>query len=123
MSGEDSSHRLAKWVLWSMTLIGVFCLFVGWFRLGLDWRGAVSATSCLAGGIGFVAIALLELEWLERIIGFLDGLFTGLVQWFWTSDGTLSDHLGRRHASVIWGLIGFPLFVAGCLIALRIIGF
>ena len=75
-------------------------------------------------GVGFVAIGLLELEWLERVIGFADGIFSGLVQWFWTSwSGSLSDSelVGRRGATVIWVVIGVPIFVWGCLMGLRII--
>jgi hypothetical protein len=78
----------------------------------------------LVAGIGFVAIGLLELEWLERVIGLVDGIWSGFVRWCWKSwYGSLSDSelVGRRGATVFWVVIGFPIFVGGCLIALRVI--
>ena len=48
-----------------------------------------------------------------EVIGFVDGLFSGLAQWFWASDGTLSDTIGRHRATVVWVVIGFPCFIVG----------
>ena len=59
-----------------------------------------------------------------RVIGFVDGIFSGLTQWFWSSwSGSLSDSelIGRRGAMVIWVVFGFPIFVWGCLMSLRIV--
>jgi hypothetical protein len=96
---------------------------VGATRHGLDGKSLLAAGGCLVTGIGFVAIGLLELEWLERVIGLVDGIRSGLTQWFWTSwFGSLSDsdYVGRRRARVIWVVIGFPIFIWGCLLGLRI---
>ncbi len=62
----------------------------------------------------------MEIEWLEQIMGFMDGLFGGLVQWSWASEGTLSDTIGRHRAKVVWVAIGFPGIIVGCSMALRI---
>src|SRR5262249_2592707 len=108
----------ARWFLLGMVFVGLICLVVGGARQRLEWKSALSAVGCLSAGIGFVAIGLLELEWLERIIGFVDGIFSGLAQWFWTSwHGSLSNSelVGRRGATVIRVAIGLPVFVWGCL--------
>jgi hypothetical protein len=120
-SGEGESGASAPVLILGMVLAGATCLAIGGVRYGLGWRSALSAASCLAAGIGFVAVGLMEIEWLEKVIGFVDGLFSGLAQWFWASDGTLSDTIGRHRATVVWVVIGFPCFIVGCLMALRII--
>lgn len=123
-SPSEQAGSVGLWFVVGMAVIASVCLLVGALRGGLDWKHHLAAGGCLATGIGFVAIGLLELEWLERIIGFVDGLFSGLVQWFWTSSsGSLSDSelFGRRGATVIWVVIGVPAFVWGCLMALRIV--
>jgi hypothetical protein len=108
-----------------MAVVGVTCLATGWLRQGWQWRGALTALGCLATGTAFVAIGLLELEWLERIVGFADGVVSGLIQWWRTSQsGTLSDsELVGRWAAVIWVVVGVPIYVWGCLTALRVVDF
>jgi hypothetical protein len=127
-TSEESSGIVPIWVLIGMTLVGIVSLIIGCLQRGFAWYEVLTATSALATGIGFVAIGLLEIEWLERIIGFfgiffgfLGGLLSGLIQWFWSSDGTLSDSVGRHRAAVYWVVIGSFLFLFGCLMALRII--
>jgi hypothetical protein len=107
-----------------MVVIALGCLLFGCLRSGFEWKTVLAACGSLATGIGFVAIGLMELEWLERVIGFVGGIFSGLVQWLWTSwygDLSDSDWVGRRGAAVIWVVIGLPTFVWGCLLALRIV--
>jgi len=105
-----------------MAVIGLACLLTGLVRHGFEWTSFLGAFGCLATGIGFVAIGLLELEWLERIIGFLDGIISGICQYFWTTQfGTVSDYFGRRQATVIWVTFGVPIFIWGCLVGLHIV--
>jgi hypothetical protein len=125
-SAEEPSGPFARALIATMTVAGVICLAIGGVRDGLTWRSGLSATALMALGIGFVAVGLLELEWLERLIGFIgffEGPFGGPAQWFWASDGSLSDSIGRRRATALWVMVGFPLFIAGCLLALRVISF
>ena len=78
----------------------------------------------MVSGTAFVAVGLLELEWLERVVGFADTVFSGVTQFLWTSwSGNLSDSdlVGRRGARVIWIALGVVVFICGCLLALRII--
>src|SRR5262245_18966110 len=99
-----------------MAVVAIACVAFGCQRSGFQWRIVLAATGCLVTGIGFVAIGLLELEWLERVIGFVDGIFSGLVHWLWAGwHGTLSDSelVGRRRASVIWVVLGVPIFAWG----------
>jgi len=126
--GEDSQENqagsAARWFVLGMIIAGLACVLAGCLRRGFEWRSVLTAAGWLVTGIGFVAIGLLELEWLERIIGFVDSLFSGLVQWLWTSwSGGLSESelVGRRGATVIWVVIGVPIFVWGCVVALRIV--
>ena len=123
-SPSEPTGGVSQWFVLGMVLVALVCLLVGALRHGFNWVNILAAGGCLVTGIGFVAIGLLELEWLERVIGFVDGVLSGLVQWFWTSwFGNLSDSelVGRRGATVIWVVLGFPLFVGGCLMALRLI--
>ena len=69
ISGEGSSSAIPPALLVGMSLVGVVCLSIGCLRRGFSWYDVLSATGCMALGIGFVAIGLLEIEWLERIIG------------------------------------------------------
>jgi hypothetical protein len=113
------------WVVAGLAVLGLSCVLLGCLRHGWEWRSVLAACAALAAGVGFVAIGLLELEWLERVIGFTEGIVSGLFQWFWTSwHGSLSDSewLGRRGAAVVWVVFGVPAFVWGCLLALRIVG-
>src|SRR5262249_52367400 len=124
-SPTEPSGGGAPWFVLGMVLVALVCLFVGCLRHGSDWKRILVAGGYLVTGLGFVAIGLLELEWLERVIGFVDGIVSGLVQWFWTSwCGSLSDSelVGRRGAAMIWVVLGFPIFVWGCLKALGVIG-
>jgi hypothetical protein len=121
-SREESTGAVARWFILGLVVVAVVCLLVG-LRHGFEWKSVLAAGGCLTAGIAFVAIGLLELEWLERIVGFVDGLFSGLAWWFWSREGSLSDSewLGRRGATVVWVLIGMPVFVWGCLMALRLV--
>jgi hypothetical protein len=123
-SSSDGTGGVAHWFLVGMVAVALVCFFIGSLRHGFAWKPTLAAGGCWLTGIGFVAIGLLELEWLERIIGFTDGVWSGLAQWFWTGwSGSLSDLelIGRRGATVIWVGIGFPIFVWGCLLTLRIV--
>lgn len=129
IADDESSQETispSQWFILGLSIIAVLCLVIGCVSHGFDWANILAACGCLVTGIAFVAIGLLELEWLERIVGFVDGIFSGLTQWFWTTSfGTLSDSelIGRRGATVIWVVIGFPIYVWGCLMALRVFGF
>jgi hypothetical protein len=123
-SQPESSGGAAFWFVVGMIVVAVVCLIVGLARHKVDGPTLLAAVGCMVTGIGFVAIGLLELEWLEQLIGFVDGVFSGLTQWCATSwYGTLSDSesVGRRGATVIWVVIGFPVFVWGCLMGLRVV--
>jgi hypothetical protein len=123
-SSSEKTGVVAQWFIIGMVAVAVVCLVVGSVRNEFDWQSTLAASGCMVMGIGFVAIGLLELEWLERIIGFTDGLFSGLTQWFWTSwSGSLSDSesVGRRGATVIWVGMGFLVFGWGCLLGLRVV--
>ena len=120
---EDRNSGVGQWFVLLMALVGLACLVVGFVRHGFDLGNILAAVGSMITGIAFVAIGLLELDWLERIIGFADGLFTGVMWWFWTNqNGSLSESalFGRRGATVFWVGIGFPMFVWGCVVALRI---
>ncbi|HEV8062662.1 MAG TPA: hypothetical protein VGP68_22470 [Gemmataceae bacterium] len=109
-----------------MVIVGIACFVIGIVRHGFDWNPAWQAGSSLTAGIGFLAIGLLELEWLEKIIGFTDGISSGLYGLFWWNwRGSLSDSelLGRRGATTIWVLVGIGTFVFGCLLGLRVFEF
>jgi preprotein translocase subunit Sss1 len=117
---------IALWFLAGMAIVGIVCFVIGIVRHGFDWRNAWQAGSSLTVGIGFLAIGLLELEWLEKIIGFTDGISSGLYGLFWWSwRGSLSDSelLGRRGATTIWVLVGMGTFAFGCVVALRVFEF
>ncbi len=107
-----------------MAAVAVACLLIGCIRRRPEPRSLLLAGGSLLTGLSFLAIGLLEWEWLERVVGFLHGLSSGVTQWFWTSSfGTLaeSELVGRSRATVIWVVIGFPIFVWGCLLALRVV--
>jgi hypothetical protein len=109
-----------------MVVVALACLLFGCLRHGFAWKSVLTATSCLVMGIGFVAIGLLELEWLERVIGFADGLFSGLVQWFWFSwrgSWSESEWAGRHRARGYWVAIGVLVFLGGCLSGSRVLDF
>ena len=123
-TARESNDTLSRWILLGMPVIALGCLAAGSLRHGLEWRGVLAAAACLAAGIGFVAIGLLELEWLERIVGFAGGIWSGLAGWFWTTQsGTLSEDelIGRGCARVIWVVCGVAAFIVGCLMAVRVI--
>ena len=123
---DEETSGLAYWFLAGMAIVAIICVVVGSVRQGFDWKNALAACGFLLTGIAFVAIGLLELEWLERLVGFADGLVGGLYWLLWTSwSGTLSDSelLGRRGATVVWLMVGLPTFLWGCLRALRIVEF
>src|SRR4051794_7793509 len=95
VDGEPAqpSSGVAPWLLLGMALISLGCLLGGAYKHGFDWKITLQAGGCLAAGIAFVAIGLLELEWLERIVGFVEGIYSFLVQWWWTTwSGSLSDN-------------------------------
>jgi hypothetical protein len=123
---HEAPSSAGFWFVMTCLATGLICLVLGGVMHKHDWPSFFTAVSFLVLGIGFLAIGLLELEWLERIIGFAEGIYTGLWQWFRTSwNGTLSDNelIGRRGATVIWVTIGFPVFVIGCFLALGWIKF
>jgi hypothetical protein len=123
-SEEESSSWLGAIVLLVMVLIAAGAIAWGCHRQGVVWKSVLAATTCFVTSIAFVFIGLFELEWLERIVGFVDGVYTGLAQRFWTSwFGTLSesDFVGRRRARVYWVIVGIVAFLAGCLFALGIV--
>jgi hypothetical protein len=106
-----------------MAVVGLLCLIFGIVGHKFEWKPVLAATVSLLMGISFAAIGLLELEWLERVVGIFDGIGGLITQWFWTSSfGTLSesDALGRRGATVIWMIFGIPIYLYGCLLALRV---
>jgi hypothetical protein len=126
---EDStpgSSLIALGFLAVMAIVGIACFAIGIVRHGFDWHSAWQSGSSLTAGIGFLAIGLLELEWLEKIIGFTEGISSGLYGLFWWNwQGSLSDSelVGRRGATTIWVLIGMGTFVFGCLVGLRVFSF
>ncbi len=121
-SGEESPGAIPCLVLVGISLVGVVCLAIGGLRRGLAFHEILAVAGCIATGIGFIAAGLFEIEWLEKVVDFLsDFLVAGLARWFWGTDGTLSETIGRRRAAVVWMAIGFPVFTLGCLMACRIL--
>jgi hypothetical protein len=91
-TGDESSNVIPMAVLIGIALVGVVCLSVGCLRGGFGWSEVLSAAGCLSLGIGFVAIGLLELEWLQQIIG----LFCWLLRLLHPMDlGQRGDPVGR----------------------------
>jgi hypothetical protein len=121
---EGPSFWLGAVVMLVMTLAAAGAIAWGCHRQGPVWQSVLSAASCFVTSIAFVFIGLFELEWLERIVGFVDGIISGISQFFWTSwSGTLSDSdfVGRRRARVYWVFFGMIAFLFGCLFALGIL--
>jgi hypothetical protein len=123
--GEEESS------LWPGAVVVLVIIFIaagaiawGCHRQGMVWKSILPAVSCFVAGIAFVCIGLFELEWLERIVGFVDGIYSGLMQFFWTSwFGTLSESefVGRQRARVYWAVFGVIAVIVGCLFALGIL--
>jgi hypothetical protein len=121
---EDSGFLLGTVVLSAMLLLAAGAIGWGCHRHGLVWRNVFAATSCFVTAAAFAFIGLFELEWLERIVGFVDGIVTGVTQLLWTSwFGTLSESefVGRHRARVYWVVFGIIAFVVGCFLALGIL--
>jgi hypothetical protein len=107
-----------------MLLIAAGTIAWGCHRQGVVWRSILSAGGCFLAAIAAVAIGLFELEWLERIVGLVDDIFTGVTMWFRTSwFGTLSESefVGERRARVYWVVIGVVTFLVGCVLAVGIL--
>jgi hypothetical protein len=119
---SEQSGRVGRWLIAGMGMTAAVCMILGFVREGFDWRIFWSTIGVLLAGIVCVAIGLLELEWLEQLLGYWGGIggFFGNLLWFRSSD-TLSDSelIGRRGATVIWVGVGVPIFIWGCLMALR----
>ena len=122
----EATSAVALSFVAGMAVIGLVCLVVGFVQHGVAWRSASQAAACLTLGVAFVAIGLVELEWLEKIVDFAWVIYFGFTGWMWwgssSSSGTLSDSewLGRRGATTVWILFGIPTFVVGCLLALHV---
>jgi hypothetical protein len=120
-TGPEPSETGVR-VVAALVVVGAVCLAVGCARRGFEWKVVLAAAGLLAAGVSFLAIGALELEWLERLVGFIDGILGGLAQWFWTSwRGTLAERIGRTPATVFWVLTGSLSFLWGCLLALRVV--
>ena len=120
---ESSSWSFGQWLVLSMIVVAVLCVAVGIALHGFPGWPMLAIVSCLVSGIGFVAIGIVaEFAWIEWIIGFADGIISGISGWFWTHHlGTWSENIGDRGASVLWLLVGIHIYICGCLMALRII--
>ena len=121
---EESVYWPGGLVLVAMILVGTAALGWGCHLNGFVWKNVLAAATCLVTGIAFMAIGLFELEWLERIVGFVDGILSGVIQWFWTRwFGTLSESefVGRSRARVIWVVFGTFAFLGGCALAAGIL--
>lgn len=59
-TGDEASNVIPITLFIGMSLVGVVCLSVGCLRGGFVWPEFLSAAVCLALGIGFVAIGLLD---------------------------------------------------------------
>jgi hypothetical protein len=121
---EQSGSWLGPIVLVVMILFAAAAIAGGCYREGIVWKSILSAASCFVAGIAFVFIGLFEVEWLERLVGFVDGIVSGMMYWLWTGwFGTLSDSefVGRQRARVYWVVIGVITFLAGCVLALGIL--
>jgi hypothetical protein len=120
---SDPINWIGGLILLGMTLIAVLAVGWGCSRHGLVWRSVLGASVCLAAGVSSVAIGLFELEWLERIVGFVDAFFVLCTSWIllpWFGSLSDSELVGRQRARVIWGVTGAIVFSVGCLLALRI---
>ena len=69
-SPREPTSALALSLVLGMSVIGLVCLVVGFVHHGFAWGSASEAAACLSLGVAFVAIGLLELEWLEKIVDF-----------------------------------------------------
>jgi hypothetical protein len=119
----SSSWSFGQWLVLLMIVVAVLCMVIGIILHGFPGWPMLAIVGCLVSGIGFVAIGIVaEFAWIEWIIGFADGIISGISGWFWTEHlGTWSENIGERGASVLWLLFGIPTFICGCLMALRII--
>src|SRR5262249_25569007 len=117
VKGEEQlerTSRIAFGIVLAMAGVAVALLVTGCLQGGCDWSLLWKAGSLLVSGTAFVAVGLLELEWLERMVGFADTFFSGVTQFLWTSwSGNLSDSdlVGQRGARVIWIALGVVVFV------------
>jgi len=120
---ESSSWSFGQWLMLGLIVVALLCIVIGLLRHGAPGWSMLGIVACLVSGIGFIAIGIVaEFAWLEWIIGFADGIISGISGWFWTQHlGTLSENIGERGASVIWLLVGIPTYITGCLMALGII--
>jgi hypothetical protein len=121
-----ASNNLAKLFVAGMAGVGLACLAVGSSRHEPELGWFLRSLSYLALGVACFAVGLLELEWLERIVWFVElwgrGLFGWVIASMWEG-GTLSESelVGRRRAMVLWVVAGVLVFLWGCLAALRIV--
>ncbi len=120
---ESSSWSFGQWLLLGLIVVALVCIVIGFVRHGAPGWSMLGIVACLVSGIGFIAIGIVaEFAWLEWIIGFADGIISGISGWFWTQLlGTWSENIGERGASVLWLLVGIPTYITGCLMALGII--
>jgi hypothetical protein len=126
--GEADENRgtIAKLFLIAMAGAAFIAVLVGQLWHGFDWSSLLHATWILALAIAFMTIALLEIEWLERIVCLVEGGYWSIYAWVWYgSPATLSDSdlLGRRGARTVWMLFAVGTFAFGCLVALRMFEF
>ncbi|MFO0814969.1 MAG: hypothetical protein U0796_17240 [Gemmatales bacterium] len=122
-SESSGAWSFGQWFVLIISLVALLCIVTGLMRNGFPGWSFLTIVACMLSGIGFVAIGIAaDFAWLEWVIGFADGIISGISGWFWTSQlGTLSENIGERGASVLWLLIGIPTYIAGCLMALGII--
>jgi hypothetical protein len=121
---SSSSDKVAKFFLTGMAVVALACLGIGTSRHDPDPVWFLRSLSYLILGIAFVAIGLLELEWLERIVWIVEVLSFSIFFWiagWWSGSLSESELVGRRRAVVLWVLAGVPVFAWGCLAALRVV--
>jgi hypothetical protein len=120
-STPPASDKKARWFIVGMAVVGLICLIAGFFRREPESGALVRAVACLGTGIAFVAIGLLELEWLERIVAFVNAGILGWMGTMWYGSLSESELVGRSRAVFVWVGLGSLVFLCGCLIALRVI--
>ena len=105
-------------------MIAAVCLVIGIVRHGFDWWSITKAGCTLAAGIGFVAIGLIEFPSLKPIEGLAQWVFN-IILWIFFSGSLVSwsdwDEFDRKPAKYFWLFFGVPIYILGCLMALRII--